>query len=415
MNVQPILHWLLTEARLLTDAGALLDGLGPRLSAAGYPILRSNVQVRTQHPEVSMRLVAWRRATVGAGAERTEAEVGGRSVVGERFVPLQMGVVQEVDLDHTAFLNPRYFNSPFRPVTEQLITVHCPISPTQISFEYTLLADLQAMGATDYLCMPLAFPRGPASGISWATDRPGGFDAAFLTALELVVPAIALCMELHSSRHITRSLLHTYVGQEPGELVLAGQFHCGDVKQIQAALWFSDLRGFTTLSSQLTSAELVATLNDYFGAISPALAAHGGEVLKYIGDAILAVFPIRAGREAAAACADAVAAAVAACDSLQTLNTKRQSGGRAPLDHGIGLHFGEAEYGNIDAPGRLDFTVIGRDVNLASRIEGLCGKLGQRVLLSQRMAEQVPGRAVQAIGSFELKGIEGAQQVFALA
>ena len=164
--------------------------------------------------------------------------------------------------------------------------------------------------------------------------------------------------------------MHAYIGADAGERVLAGQFHRGDVRQIQAAVWFSDLRGFTTLSSQLSSTDLVATLNAYFGALAPALAAHGGEVLKYIGDAILAVFAVRPDRDATQACRDAVAAAQAASVALQHLNQVRQAESLVPLDHGIGLHFGQAEYGNIGSPGRVDFTVIGRDVNLASRVEG---------------------------------------------
>jgi adenylate cyclase len=188
----------------------------------------------------------------------------------------------------------------------------------------------------------------------------------------------------------------------------------GDVSSIEAAIWFSDLRGFTQLSSQLETRALIATLNDYFAAISVPIAENGGEILKFIGDAVLVIFPVTEKRNAAAACSAAVAAAIAAGKTLDTLNLGRKTKNLPPLSHGIGLHFGRAEYGNIGAPGRLDFTVIGSDVNQASRVEGLCGKLGYRLLATQDVAKQVPENPWKSLGDQELKGIARAIEVFAL-
>jgi adenylate cyclase len=402
-----MVRWLLTEGRLLTDLGALIDGLCGRIIAAGTPLLRSNAQLRTQHPEVSMTLHAWRRHEVAVEQQPT------RSVRDIRFRAYAAGVVQVLELDHSAFENAAYRDSPFHTVTETGRTVRCAIARDQTVFAFPLLADLHAMGATEYVCVPLTFARGPLSAISFTTDRPGGFDAAFLDGMDTWLPALAMCMELHSARHITRSLLTTYLGAEPGQRVLDGQFVCGDVRRLEAAVWFSDLRGFTALSSRSTSKQLVETLNAYFAAITAPLGEHGGEVLKYVGDAVLAVFPVREDRDAAAACASALAAAHAASARLAALNEARAVAGEPPLDHGIGLHFGEAEYGNVGSPGRLDFTVIGRDVNLASRVEGLCGRLGRRVLASSVVAGYLPDVGWEPVGTFELKGIAASQAVFA--
>lgn len=407
MPIARLNQWLLSHGRLCPDTPTLLDGLCALLGEMGWPIVRSNVQIRTLHPEVSMCLYAWRRREVVPEVSPT------RSVLENRFVACSAGTVQTYVLSHSAFRNPAYTLSPFAKVADEGQIVHCPIDPAATEREFPILNDLANMGATAYVAIPLNFAVGPRSALSLATDRPGGFGEAFLQQLPQMLDVAALCMELHMSRHITASLLHTYLGVQPGERVMAGQVHCGDVRRIEAAVWFSDLRGFTTLSSALSASDLVATLNDYFGAVAGPVAAHGGEILKYIGDAMLVVFPVRDDRDLPAACHEALAAAAKAGEALAALNRARAQLGHPALQHGIGLHAGEAEYGNIGAPGRLDFTVIGRDVNLASRIESLCGKVGETLLASAAMARLLPERAWRPVGDFELKGIAGQQSVFA--
>lgn len=404
-----LVEWLLLQGRRCRDLSDFVDALCPRLATVGVPVLRCNVAFQTMHPEVSIRMVAWRRAEV------TPERLPTRSVRDSLFVERALGVVQELELDHTAFDNEAYRQSPFAPVLGEHRTVRCRVGAAHRPYAYPILADLEAMGVSDYICLPLPFVVGPPAAISFAVDHPNGLPDAFVTGAPVLQAALAACLEVHAQRHILRSLLRTYVGADPGERVLAGQFHCGAVQSIDAALWFSDLRGFTELSGRLDSGGLIATLNAYFAAVAPPIARHGGEVLKYIGDAILAVFPVRADRPAAQACSAALRAATEATAALAELNARRAAGQSPPLRHGIGLHFGAAEYGNIGAPGRLDFTVIGADVNLASRIEGLCGRLGRELLLSSTLAELAPEGDYDDLGVFELKGIVGARRVLAPA
>ena len=210
-----------------------------------------------------------------------------------------------------------------------------------------------------------------------------------------------------------RSLLAAYLGPKTADQVLAGKVERGDVTEIDAAIWFSDLRGFTPMSAGIASSELISWLNDYFAAVGRAIVAHDGEILKFIGDAILAVWPVSEARPREATCCAALAAAKAANLELDALNARRQASGLPAMQHGIGLHVGSAQYGNIGAEGRLDFTVIGQAVNTASRLESVCAKLSRRLVASAEFAEHA-GAGLLPLGATELKGVNGPQEVFGI-
>jgi adenylate cyclase len=248
---------------------------------------------------------------------------------------------------------------------------------------------VQALGATAYLALPIKFSSGAMSGLSFVTDGPDGFSPSQIQLLQDLLPAFSVCFEIFSATHVRRSLLRAYLGAEPGELVQAGHVRPGDVRAIEAAILFTDIRGFTDLSARMDSRALIDTLNAYFGAITPPLEEFGGEILKFIGDALLVVFPVRTDRTATEACSSALRASIAADERLGRWNAKREAEGLTPLDHGFGLHMGTAEYGNIGSSQRLDFTVIGRDVNIASRVEGMCGRLGRRLIVSMDFAQHL--------------------------
>src|SRR5262249_38427208 len=247
-----------------------------------------------------------------------------------------------------------------------------------------IVAELRAEGITDYVVLPLVFGSGQIQAATWASRHPDGFDDRHLRVLRDLLPALAALLEAHELRRTTRTLLETYLGQQAGRRVLNGTIRRGDGETLAAALWYCDLRGFTAMSNELPRDELIAVLNDYFGCVTGPVHAHGGEVLKFIGDSVLAIFPIaadldrdRAFRTAeipagAGACRTALAAAEAALADLERLNIARRAAGKAGLAVGIGLHTGGVMYGNIGAPNRLDFTVVGPAVNMVTRIEGLC-------------------------------------------
>jgi adenylate cyclase len=213
--------------------------------------------------------------------------------------------------------------------------------------------------------------------------------------------------------HTLRTLLGAYLGPKTANVVLAGTIERGDVREIEAAIWFSDLRGFTPMSAKIPSSELIAWLNEYFAAVGRAIVRHDGEILKFIGDAILAVWPVSSSRSREATCHAALAAARDANRELDALNAERLRAGRPALQHGIGLHVGSAQYGNIGAEGRLDFTVIGSAVNTASRLESVCAKLSRRVIASADFAA-CAGAELVSLGTATLKGVDEPQDVFGI-
>ena len=264
--------------------------------------------------------------------------------------------------------------------------------------------DLHAEGFSEYISLPLPFSDGSHKVLTFATRAPEGFGDADHTAMQSVLPPLAAVLETLVLRNTAKTLLDTYVGKRAGGKVLAGDIHRGDGSMITAAIWFCDLRGFTELSSNLSAPDLLDHLNVYFETVTQAVSDHDGEVLKFIGDAVLAIFPPDSG--AGDATGRALTAARAAIDLSNSDDWPEG------LEFGIALHYGEVFFGNIGGRERLDFTVIGEAVNLASRIEGLCTELGAPLLVSKAFATLAPGQ-FRALGEFELKGIADAVPVFA--
>jgi adenylate cyclase len=255
------------------------------------------------------------------------------------------------------------------------------------------------MGATDYVALPIPSMRGDVHVLTVWTDRPGGWTAPELEGLHTCLPTFALVVETFESRRLARTILETYLGQRTGPRVLAGQIHRGASERIRAAVWFSDLRSFTDMTRELGDEATVQALDVWFEVAVEAIEDHGGEVLKFIGDALLAIFPVQGD-----AWGEAVDAAVAAALRIR---------GREALASGVAIHTGEVLYGNVGAPGRLDFTVLGSAVNKAARVSGLCATLGESIVLSERAAAS-SSRPLRALGAFPVKGFPEPVNVFAV-
>jgi len=240
-----------------------------------------------------------------------------------------------------------------------------------------------------------------------ASDAPGGFADAHMEILHALRNALAARMEIQYLRYLNRVLMDTYVGATAGRKVLAGAIKRGSSETIRAVIWFCDLKGFTALSEDLAAPQLLDTLNRYFEAVTTAIEAHDGEVLKFIGDAVLAIFQPGAGRDRDAA----IRALAAAQQALRALREANREAGSA-AECGIALHFGDVLYGNVGGRRRLDFTVIGPAVNLASRLESLTRKLARPVVVSASFAA-VHGGAFAELGAHSFKGIARAEMVFA--
>ncbi len=307
-----------------------------------------------------------------------------------------------------------YENSPLPAVYGQGQTVRRQIGRTPQPDEFPILADLRAEKYTDYVAMPLQFTDGSYKAMSFATRRRGGFLPAHLALLQALISLLAMVLETETLRRTARTLMETYVGPHTGARVLEGSITRGMQESIAALIWLCDLRGFTALSESLSGTTLIALLNDYFGAMCDAVSMHGGEVLKFIGDAMLAIFPLM-GRSTPEVAQAAIQATRDAERAIAALNAERQARGDPIIRYGLALHAGEVLYGNIGGPTRLDFTVIGFAVNVAARLQGLCEPLGRQVLLSGAFAALVETQTVVSLGEHRLKGIAESQPVYGLA
>ena len=271
-----------------------------------------------------------------------------------------------------------------------------------------MLKELQDEGVSDYLASPLLFTDGEIHLATWTTRQPGGFTDAQIDGIESIVAPLARVAEVRALRRTASNLLNTYVGNNAGERILAGQIRRGHTEAIYAAIWLSDMRGFTLLADRVPPQTLVELLNGYFDCQVPAILDRGGEVLKFMGDGLLAIFPIEDNPDEA--CARALIAAYEARRRIAALNKHE----RDAVRFGLALHVGEVLYGNIGGGNRLDFTCIGAAVNLAARLEKLASKLGRTILASDEFARHSRGD-FQPIGKFALAGFAAQQTVFGVA
>jgi adenylate cyclase len=381
--VHPIAAWLAAHGGLRADLGALLAGLCEKLVAAGMPLMRVSAGVPTLHPQVLGRQFIWRRGQDGVSA-----------------TPYGHGVERSSD----------YLDSPIRVLHQGVGSLRRRLEGPAPQLDFPILKDLADEGATDYVAMPLGFSSGQTGFVSWVSDRPGGFGAQDLSLLDGLLPLIALRLELESTHDMTRGLLETYLGGDAARRVLSGDVTRGRGERIRAAILLSDLRGFTALSDRLPAERVIALLNDYFDIVTTQVEKHHGQVLKFTGDGLLAVFDV-GGSNRGTACCQAVHAAIDAVRAMAASNRDREE----PLALGIALHLDDVLYGNIGAVGRLDFTVIGRAVNEAARIEQLCRSLDRQVLASASFARSCGCEPLVSLGPHRLRGVGEPQEIFALA
>ncbi|MEO1020127.1 MAG: adenylate/guanylate cyclase domain-containing protein, partial [Pseudomonadota bacterium] len=268
---------------------------------------------------------------------------------------------------------------------------------------------------TDYVAAALKFASGKRHGTSWSTKTSGGFTTDQLITINELLPAMAMAFEIRLNRRIAKNLLNTYVGQRAGEAILNGNITRGSGDTVRAAIWNCDIRGFTQISEKWPRDDVISWLNDYFDAMAEPIANNKGEILKFIGDGLLAIFPIDDGNESCA-CELAFKAAIEAVANMRELNAKRLEHDRSELGYGIAMHLGDVMYGNIGSRTRLDFTVIGPAVNASARLERLTKELRRRVLFSGPFVEACPCGVDQMVrlGSYELRGVAGAMDVYGL-
>ncbi len=384
-HADALVDWLLREAPTVPDYALVMTEVRDRLLAAGVPVGRLAGAIPVLHPE-------WL-------ATRYEWFEGQRSVRTE-------------NVQHDTNRTDQFINNPTQALMNGAPKLRRRLVGPDANLDFTMMTELRDAGMTDYLGYPLRHSTGRVGVFSLGANSDDGFADAHVEMVEAILPALSLVSELHSLRSVASSVLDTYIGHGAGEKVLTGQIRRGHGETRRTVLWYTDMRGFTAMSDSMPRDDVIRLLNDYFETLAAPVESMGGEVLKFIGDAMLAIFPIDGDDEVESACETALTAAEMAMQRMRALNRRREAAGQVPLRYGLALHVGDVMYGNIGAARRLDFTVIGAAVNLAARLEKLAGELDLTLVTSADFAAAC-GRDLRSIGHHTLKGLAEPQEVFA--
>lgn len=404
-SIDALSAWLAKAGLRGESEPRLVNGFCERALAAGLPINRALVLIDTLHPVYEGRVVRW-----GYDLSQPVVQEYGRTHLpgGTADLHLSSGVEQTEVV-------ARWRASPFfRMLQTGESLLRRRLTATSEN-EFPVLGDYRAAGMTDYLAVINRFaPEGVIGEMdcvysSWVTAHPDGFADAHIAALTRVVPTLALAIKAVALARMTGTLMETYLGRDAARRVLSGRIMRGVADRIDAVIWFSDLRGFTRITDSAAE-QIIPLLNDYADVIVSAIHAQGGDVLKLIGDGILAIF---AAADRAQACAAALAAATAAHREVAALKARRARDGLPVTDMYLGLHVGEVFYGNVGSTERLDFTVVGPAVNEVSRIAAMCRSVEQPVLISEAFAK-VEGvrRRLVSVGRYALRGVAQPQELF---
>jgi adenylate cyclase len=396
--------WL-TQAGLAGTAETdIFSGFCDRCVAAGIPLGRAHLFIDTLHPVHEGRLFRW-----GFGPNEPPVHEYGRTSL-ER-----LDVSGPVSLDVQA--TDVWRRSPFYNMLQTGASLLRRRLDADTKDEFSMLPDWLAAGMTDYVAIITRFA---AEGVigemdavysSWGTPRPDGFSDAHIATLERIAPYLALAIKSVSLARMTKTLMETYLGRDAGQRVLSGRIMRGNAEQIDAVVWFSDLRGFTRITDTAPE-QVIPLLNDYSDVIVSAIHDHGGDVLKLIGDGTLAIFTAENRMQA---CNAALAAAIAARQGVAKLKNRRATEEKPLTDMYLGLHVGKVFYGNVGSRERLDFTVLGPAVNEASRIAAMCRSVEQPVLISAAFAGvRNMKRRLVSVGRYALRGVSHPQELFTL-
>jgi adenylate cyclase len=386
--VDALSDWLMEQALSEPTLEELVEGCNRRLHAAGIPVLRSIITSPILHPLYQSFTVVW---TFDGGIETTYHV-------------------------HDSINRDAWKASPLRYILmHRLPTLRRQLAGENAVLDFPVLEELAENGMTDYLCYLVPFGEEQTvnldedefgSGIigSWATDRPAGFSDADLRALNRVQQRLAVAVKMRVKDKIAENILETYLGLGAGRKVLDGQIKRGDGERIYSVIWYSDLRGSTTLADHMAGDKYIELLNRYFECTANAVLECQGEVLRFPGDAVLGIFPINEQTDSSLACMNALKAAPSAFEQLDELNSARAKVNQAPLNFGIGLHVGEVLFGNIGVPQRLEFSVIGPAMNETARLEALTKDLHANILTSENFVNHLKDSHCKTIGECKLLG-----------
>lgn len=384
---EDVRDWLLNTAALIRDTIDLTKEFAERLVQAGLGVGRLSLNVGTLHPQAFG--YAWNWSTTD-------------------------GFCDEIQIGEETLYSDGYRKNPLFNVMEYGQTVRVPLGSDDNGAASPLMKSLGKEGFSEYVALPMSAGCGRYNAITLATRQRGGFGTEQFECLSYLIKLFGLHVDRHVAERITKNISQTYLGCEAGERVAKGTIRRGTGVPIKAVVWSSDMRGFSTLSESMDNQAVATVLDRYFSAMADAVNRNGGDVLKFIGDGMLAVFPIASFETPQGAAQAAVEAARQALSDLDALNERMcDEMNWFPLRAGIGLHLGEVFFGNIGAAQRLDFTVIGEAVNVASRIEGFCKQLKRNLLFSSEIACLLDDE-IEFLSTRCLNGMNKPEQLFSL-
>jgi adenylate cyclase len=400
--------WAVGEGLRGADAATLFDGLCQRLVSAGVPLWRAFAGMRTLHPQWGGYGYIWWRHLNAIQPQQFER--------GDEY---EQGVLNSPIGSLIRLGEARAATASGEAADSWPHLRRCLAGP-EAQLDFPMLEEYAAAGATDYFAEVVRFgasgdpSRGTGVGYSFATDRTGGFVEDDVALLKAVLPVVSLAMMTHAGYTIASGLLEAYLGGDAGRRVHAGAVKRGSVENIRAVLWYADIRAFTAIADTTPGAVVIELLDEVFETLTASLRPRGGEVLKFLGDGMLAIFPYQ---ETACEqiCRRALDAAAEAMSAVERLNTARRDAGKPAAAVDLALHLGEVLYGNVGAIDRLDFTVIGPAVNEAARIEALCEPLGRKVLVSAELAAAVGASCrLVPLGHHRLRGVREVREIYGL-
>ncbi|MCE9521041.1 MAG: adenylate/guanylate cyclase domain-containing protein [Alphaproteobacteria bacterium] len=377
-------HFLADHRGQSLTIEAIVEGLATHAIGDGVPLMRMSVSLSDYHPELIGRAYAWSKTQ---GIEIT-------------------------DRAYTPKRSETYMGSPIRVIHEGADALRRRLEGPEAVLDFAIAHELKAQGATDYIGMALTFSDGTRHFVSWVTDRAGGFSTAELTYFDLLLPLMCMRFELAHARRITEQLLNTYLGSDATRRIMSGDIRRSLGEDIAAVIFYCDLRGFTRLTDTLPPSDVIAVLGEYYDAVAGAVRLHGGDVIKMIGDGMIAIFPVRDGMDPGKAAREAVDAARDARASLEAIPPERLPEGVDKLAAGFALHVGQVTFGNIGSKDRLDFTVIGPAVNEVTRVEPLTKVLGHSLLMSADFAKLPSGLSLRSLGFHVLRGVRSPREIF---
>ena len=385
MKKYQLVDWLMTQGRFNTGFASFINELCNKLLELDVPVKRVRINFRTLHPQV----VAWSSVwDYGVGAEVNE--ISKEVMATENYIGSPIQYVYE---------NDKSFRRKLNELSDDA---------------HSVLFELQQQGLTDYYASPIKFSTGLVNVVTFATDHPNGFSDNCITFLSELSVLVAPFIETLATRRLARNLLETYIGPRTGRRILEGQIQRGDGEEIKAAIWFSDFRNFTKYTETLSLEQMLETLNQYFEIVHENVEKNGGEILRFIGDAMLIVFPVDESRTIRQACSSALSSAMSAQQQVNAINLTRKENNKPKIEFGVGLHEGCVMYGNVGAPRRLDFTVMGVAVNRTARLESLTKELNCPILVSGDFNDQIE-HVGQFKGEYAVKGVTQALKVFSVS